>query len=415
MAGIKLIVTPLFRQQLVVCAALDDTAVLQHHDAVCFFNGGEPVRDHKAGAALHQPVHTGLHKLFGAGVDGGSGFIQNQHRRVSYGRARNRQQLALALAEVGAVAGQHRIVTVRQAADEAVCVGKLCRGDTLFIRGIQPAVTQQIQSLEKELNVKLFHRTTRTVKITPEGIAFLQDARRIVSIADHAKKQFEDPALQQIQTLFIGCANYAHLFLLSGVLKELSAHYVHLHPHLRVVPFAHLFKLLEENDVDAVIGFREPENNKIRALYQEMIKSQILCICPKDHPLAARKAVTLADMANEKLVLCNPMKTQTDTARLQAKLAGQKTAADIFFCESAEAMTVLVRAGFGVAMLPDLLIPPDANLAAVPIAGTPPASFGVYYKSLAGNRVLKSFIRTLKTHTAQARSKNPSYSDNEHR
>ena len=34
-----------------------------------------------------------------------------------------------------------------------------------------PAVSQQIQSLEKELNTKLFVRTTRTVKLTDEGKA----------------------------------------------------------------------------------------------------------------------------------------------------------------------------------------------------------------------------------------------------
>ena len=52
----------------------------------------------------------------------------------------------------------------------------------------QPAVTQQIHSLEKELNVKLFQRTTRTVKLTREGKIFLDDARNIVNLTHRAKK-----------------------------------------------------------------------------------------------------------------------------------------------------------------------------------------------------------------------------------
>lgn len=268
----------------------------------------------------------------------------------------------------------------------------------------QPAVTQQIHTLEEELNVKLFRRTTRSVKLTQEGILFLQDARRIVGIAEHAKRQFEDPALQQIQTLSVGCANYAHLFLLGGVLQEMKSTFVHLHPHLRVVPFAHLYKLLEENDVDAVIGFREPESKKIRALYQELIKGRLLCICPKDHPLAARDSVTVKDMKNEKLVLCNPAKSQSDMAKVQAQLIEGHNADALYFCESAEAMAVLVTAGFGIAVLPDLLVPPHMEVAAVPIENTPAVSFGVYYKSLSGNRVLKSFIRTLKAHVLSGQS-----------
>ena len=56
----------------------------------------------------------------------------------------------------------------------------------------QPAVTQQIQSLEKELNVKLFIRTTRTVRLTEEGKVFLNDARELGAISNRAKKRFEN-------------------------------------------------------------------------------------------------------------------------------------------------------------------------------------------------------------------------------
>ena len=47
----------------------------------------------------------------------------------------------------------------------------------------QPAVTQQIKALEKELNAKLFARSTRSVKLTREGAVFLYDSRHILSIA----------------------------------------------------------------------------------------------------------------------------------------------------------------------------------------------------------------------------------------
>lgn len=60
-----------------------------------------------------------------------------------------------------------------------------------------PAVSQQIQSLEKELNTKLFIRTTRTVKLTEEGKAFLNDAQQMVAISERAKKRFENQHLSQ--------------------------------------------------------------------------------------------------------------------------------------------------------------------------------------------------------------------------
>lgn len=50
------------------------------------------------------------------------------------------------------------------------------------LRVTQPAVTQQIHSLEAELNMQLFRRTTRTVELTQEGLVFLGDAKEMFDI-----------------------------------------------------------------------------------------------------------------------------------------------------------------------------------------------------------------------------------------
>src|ERR671931_2151644 len=54
----------------------------------------------------------------------------------------------------------------------------------LFIS--QPALSQQIRSLEGELGLKLFERNRRGVRLTPEGAAFLAEARAVVQQADRA-------------------------------------------------------------------------------------------------------------------------------------------------------------------------------------------------------------------------------------
>lgn len=260
----------------------------------------------------------------------------------------------------------------------------------------QPAVSHQINSLESELNVKLFRRTTRSVEITPAGSIFINDAKNMIAIFMRARKRFTTPYEQEIQTFSIGCHNYSFLFLLPSILKELSQIYPQLHPKLQVVPFKHLYRLLDEEDVDGIIGFQETEAKKAPGNYKEFIKVPISCVCSCEHPLASRKSVKLSELGKEKLILNDPAKSPAKISQLQGLLMGARSPADFYFCESTEASLVLVQAGYGISVLPDLCTPAGPFLVRVPVEDLDPISFGIYYKTLHGNAPLKSFIKIMK-------------------
>lgn len=264
----------------------------------------------------------------------------------------------------------------------------------------QPAVTQQIHSLEKELGATLFHRTTRIVRITGEGLAFLDDARRMVDIAVRAKKRFEHPGQDAIRTLSVGCHGYAQLFLLSQLIRRLAQQYPDLHPNLRTVPFPHLHRMLEEGEVDLVLAFRQSENPKgTQCVYRELCRVPMVCICAADHPLAAKKSLAPEELDPYRLVLLDPARARLEAAQMQGQLIGDRGPAQLYFCESAEAAAVLVEAGYGVSVLPDLFIPPAAALARIPLEGAETASFGGYYKqkALQSNPALKSLVHMLQS------------------
>lgn len=263
----------------------------------------------------------------------------------------------------------------------------------------QPAVTQQIHSLEKELGVTLFHRTTRIVRITGEGLAFLGDARRMVDISIQAKKRFEHPGQEAIRNLSVGCHGYAQLFLLSPMLRQLAQQYPDLHPGLRTVPFQHLYRMLDEGEVDLVLAFRQSETPPAaKCVYRELCRVPMVCLCAADNPLAGRDTVTAEDLRPHRLVLLDPARARLEAAQMQGQLIGDRPPAELYFCESAEAAVVLVEAGFGVSVLPDLFIPPNLSMARIPLEGTEPVSFGVYYKprALQNDPALKSLVHMLR-------------------
>lgn len=260
-----------------------------------------------------------------------------------------------------------------------------------------PAVSQQIQSLEKELNVKLFQRTTRSVRLTEEGKAFLNDARQIVAISERAKKRFDSSMPREIETLALGFYNFPCMFLLSDALEQLHIDRPELHPRLQVIPFQHIYRMLEEGDLDAVVGFKEAPSVKISALYREIAKVPIVCLCSSRSPLADRTEVSLEELREEPLVLFLPPKSSSmSIAHIQGQIMGDRSPTEFYFCESAEAITVLVTAGYGISLLPDFLVPDTPLISKIPVKDTDPVSFGVYYKSVQGNPALKAFLTCAK-------------------
>ena len=118
----------------------------------------------------------------------------------------------------------------------------------------QPAVSHQIQSLEEELDVKLFDRTGRNVSLTPEGFLFLADARLILKTALSARERLGRP--EHLLPLELGCHDYTELKLFPPVLRKLAGEFPQLRPSIRVNPFPSLLQLVENNQVHAALGIR---------------------------------------------------------------------------------------------------------------------------------------------------------------
>ena len=259
-----------------------------------------------------------------------------------------------------------------------------------------PAVSQQIQSLEKELNVKLFQRTTRSVKLTEEGKAFLPDAQQILRLSERAKKRFNTSTPEDIETLMLGFDNFKLMSLLPDTLTQLKASRSTVHPHLLVIPFQHIYQMLEEWELDAVVGFKESSDAKIKATYKELTKTSMMCVCSPNHHFAYKNELNLGELKGEFLVIFEPPNTSRPIARAHGKLLRTHHPSVFYFCKSLEEIITLVTANYGISILPDLLVCDNPQIVKIPIKDVEMMSFGIYYKSIQGNHALKEFINCAK-------------------
>lgn len=266
------------------------------------------------------------------------------------------------------------------------------------MRVSQPAITHQIQSLESELNVKLFRRSTRLVEITPEGQSFLYDAKSMLSIAEQAKLRFSDHQERPVEPLSIGCSSYTQLELLTNILHELLSEHPNLHPRLHVVPHDQLFHLLETETADVILDIREGGETGTKLTFKELRRSSLACVCRQDALPPEKESISTGELADEKLIFCDPITLDPEIAKLQWKLAEGRNPADIHFCSTVEEAVVLAEAGYGLAILPELMVPANHQIRAIQIEGAPKLSFGLFYKSYPGDGILKHFIQCAKQH-----------------
>jgi DNA-binding transcriptional LysR family regulator len=98
------------------------------------------------------------------------------------------------------------------------------------LRIAQPAISQQIKTLEEELEVKLLVRTKRSVRLTAAGQAFLREAKEILNRVEQSRVEARRAAQGETGSLSIGCfAGSSFLFL-----PELIHAYRTRHPAVRI-------------------------------------------------------------------------------------------------------------------------------------------------------------------------------------
>ena len=162
----------------------------------------------------------------------------------------------------------------------------------------QPALTRQVQDLERELGFPVFDRLPRGVRLNAAGKLFLSDSRRILQDVDEAKRRAERIALGKAGTLRIGIAMALswHRMVVDSV-RELRRR----QPDVELV----LHHLLSIHQVEAVLSGRLDAGfaaaitpwHKDLAHWQ-FAQDRLLLAVPKGHPLTKRERVRLRDLQN---------------------------------------------------------------------------------------------------------------------
>ena len=226
---------------------------------------------------------------------------------------------------------------------------------------VQSALSRQIKSLESELGVRLFARTSRKVEVTPAGEAFMKQARLCLQAAERAKVSAAAAHGEIRGSLSIGVIPTVTAVDVAAVLGTFRRSYPEVGVHVRTGGSDDFLRRIAAGELDVgFLGLAEgvaPRGVQTRELSRE----RLVAVLPEGHRLAGRRRLRLEDLADEPFVDFPEGSSGREQSDLAFDGAGLRREVS-FEVNTADLLTGLVHQGLGAALT--LPVWPTMRLAA---------------------------------------------------
>jgi DNA-binding transcriptional LysR family regulator len=169
--------------------------------------------------------------------------------------------------------------------------------DSLFVS--QPAISLQIQNLEKQLAVPLFDRGGRKAQLTEAGNLLLAYGEKIITLCQETCRAIED--LQNLQggTLIVGASQTTGTYLLPRMIGSFHQKYPYVSVQLQVHSTRRTSWAVANGQVDlAIIGGEVPLELQDILEIIPYTEDELALILPPNHPLAEQETIAKEDLYN---------------------------------------------------------------------------------------------------------------------
>ena len=167
----------------------------------------------------------------------------------------------------------------------------------------QPPLSQQIMQLEKEIGVRLFNRTKRRVEITPAGLVFFEEARRIMVLSEDAVRRTIRADKGEIGRLAVGYIGSANYSVLPQAIREFRKQFPDVDLSLAEMNTSTQIEALREGRIH--VGFlRPPQGIENEGLSIEPVfREPLMVAMPRNHHVKGETSITLRMLAKESFIM----------------------------------------------------------------------------------------------------------------
>ncbi len=241
--------------------------------------------------------------------------------------------------------------------------------DTLYVS--QPAVSLQVQNLEKQLNVPLFDRGGRKAQLTEAGHLLLSYGEKIITLCQETCRAIED--LQNLQggTLIVGASQTTGTYLIPRMIGLFRQKYPDVSVQLQVHSTRRTSWGVANGQVDlAIIGGEVPAELHETLKIVPYAEDELALILPAHHPLSKVEMIQREDLYKFKFITLDSQSTirkvidkvlascDIDTKRLKVEME----------LNSIEAIKNAVQSGLGAAFVSTSAIEKELQMKVLHVA-----------------------------------------------
>lgn len=279
-----------------------------------------------------------------------------------------------------------RYVQLRAFHQVAICGGFSRAAEALFLT--QPAISDQVRKLEEEYDVLLFNRNRKQVTLTHSGQKLLEITHRMFDTEQQALELLTESRALRSGTLRI-VADAAHHLL--HILGSFRARYPGVQVSVRAGNTETVISSLYSYDADIGVLGEVPTGRDFEVL--KLNSTPIIAFASVDHPLAAKKSLTLKQLAQESLVM------RERGSKTRQKLEDLAAASKIELrpaieAEGREAVREIVASGAGIGFVSAAEFGQDSRL--VPITIDAPETLMdealICLRERSGGKLVRAFL-----------------------
>lgn len=218
----------------------------------------------------------------------------------------------------------------------------------------QPPLSRQIRDLEQEIGTPLFDRDHKKLRLTPAGQYFLEEAKKILSLAQRAAKAAAATGRGQAGKVTIAFLSPLGGLFLPPIIRSFRQKFPLVDVDLaELVPREQLEALLDSQIDLAFVAAGEVRSSSHFA-FEPVLEVEIRVALPLEHRLAKLRHISLAELEEERFIILKRSAAPATHDFLLHLCRSSGFEPDVVKqSDSARSILDLVAAGIGVSIVPE--------------------------------------------------------------